>query len=105
MDIEFHSVLQWISHAFHLILQEYWASVGCAVMQCSNTEVIILIAMQNQIPLRIMIYFCLISSICMSHLSLSSASEIYVVCFPCDDCISLDRDAAPKGYPETTTLS
>lgn len=23
-----------------LYLQEYWASVGCAVMQCSNTEVI-----------------------------------------------------------------
>lgn len=24
---------------FNGISQEYWASVGCAVMQCSNTEV------------------------------------------------------------------
>lgn len=22
-----------------VMLQEYWASVGCAIMQCSNTEV------------------------------------------------------------------
>ncbi|XP_024026461.1 glycine--tRNA ligase, chloroplastic/mitochondrial 2 isoform X2 [Morus notabilis] len=26
-------------HAKSLMIQEYWASVGCAIMQCSNTEV------------------------------------------------------------------
>lgn len=53
-----------------LFLQEYWASVGCSIMQCSNTEVINLLALpfiHSFIFLSIFIsifncYYCLLGS-------------------------------------------